>query len=409
MRDNHNNMKAPTILITAILQLSLYDYTPQHPTPVDPNYDGIFAHQAPVDMTPVLDIYNWATESGDSIDMTELVLKLVPAAGRYILADTPDDELENNWYINMTDTIPVLCIPDELRTKYNLYANAEQYYNGNMLLYNMESLYEVCIWNKDKPEEERIFTPKEVMDAIRGINIDVMRNPEDKQCLKDARDSLLDYLAAYPGYRVDDAEPLLYLARIMERFERYSYFYYEGDMEPIEAILDSTMNKVHAGQWAQERFERYLKASEDEQLEVMLKELAECRDFDEQCDLWCLWSDSRQSLDEDLWVISVGTRLMDSEQYTPMAIMIWLRWRVLFQEAFCGMSRDSAIPNDYYNEYRKKCYVASILHFERHEEDIFSMFLAEYMLSRSNMNRLGGWLGNNAMYEGPELMPKRYE
>lgn len=379
------------------------------PTPVDPNYDGIFAHQTPVDMTPVMDIYNWASKSGDTVNKTELVLKLVPAAGRYILADTPDDEIGNNWYVNMTDTIPVLCIPDELRTKYNLYANAEQYYNGYMLLFNLESLYEICFWNLDKPEEERIFTPEEVLDAIQGINIDVMRDPGDRMCIEDARDSVLDYLETYPGYyRQEDTVPLIYLANVMERFDRYSYFYYEGDMEPIEAILDSTMNKVHTGQWAQKRFERYLKASEDEQLEVMLKELAECRDFDEQCDLWCLWSDCRQSLDENLWVIAVGTRLMDSEQYTPMAVLIWLRWRVLFQEAFCGMSRDSAIPNDYYNEYRKKCFVASILHFERHEEDIFSMFLAEYMLSRSNMNRLGGWLGNNAMYEGPELMPKRY-
>lgn len=403
-------MKAPTILITAILQLLLYDCTPQHPTPVDPNYDGIFAHQAPVDMTPILDIYNWTSESGDSIDKTELVLKLVPAAGRYILADTPDDEIENNWYVNMTDTIPVPCIPDELRTKYNLYANAEQYYNGYMLLFNLESLYEICFWNLDKPEEERIFTPEEVLDAIQGINIDVMRDPGDRMCIEDARDSVLDYLETYPGYyRQEDTVPLIYLANVMERFDRYSYFYYEGDMEPIEAILDSTMNKVHTGQWAQERFERYLMASEDEQLEVMLKELAECRDFDEQCDLWCLWSDCRQSLDEDLWVIAVGTRLIDSEQYTPMAIIIWLRWRVLFQEALCGMSRDSAIPNDYYNEYRKKCFVAAIQHFERHEEDIFAMYLAEYMLSRSNLNRLGGWLGNNALYEGPELMPKRYE
>lgn len=402
-------MKTPTILITLLLQLLLLGCTHHQPTPLDPNYDGIFAHQTPVDMTPVLDTYNWASERGDSIDMTELVLKLVPAAGRYILADTPDDEIEHNWYVSMTDTIPVLCIPDELRTKYNLYANAEQYYNGYMLLFNLESLYEICFWNLDKPEEERIFTPEEVLDAIQGINIDVMRDPGDRMCIEDARDSVLDYLETYPGYyRQEDTVPLIYLARVMERFDRYSYFYYEGDMEPIEAILDSTMNKVHAGQWAQERFERYLMASEDEQLEVMLKELAECRDFDEQCDLWCLWSDCRQSLDEDLWVIAVGTRLMDSEQYTPMAILIWLRWRVLFQEAFCGMSRDSAIPNDYYNEYRKKCFVASILHFERHQEDIFSMFLAEYMLSRSNMNRLGGWLGNNAMYEGPELMPKRY-
>ena len=127
-------MKALTILISASLQLLLLGCTPQHSMPVDPNYDGIFAHQTPVDMTPVLDIYNWASESGDSVDKTELLLKLVPAAGSYILADTPDDEIGNNWYINMTDTIPVLCIPDELRTKYNHYANAEQYYNGNIPL-----------------------------------------------------------------------------------------------------------------------------------------------------------------------------------------------------------------------------------------------------------------------------------
>ena len=235
-------MKYKTILFIALLQVLLVGCKTQQEVNVDPNYDGIFAHQTPVNLTPVLDIYNWVSESGDSVDKTELVLKLVPAVGRYILADTPDDEIDNNWFINMTDTIPVLCIPNELRTKYNLYANAEQYYNGNILLYNMESLYEVCIWNQDKPEEERIFAPEEVMDAIRGINIDVMRNPEDKQCLKEARDSLLDYLAAYPGYRLDDTEPLLYLAHVMERFDRYSYFYYEGDMAPIEAILDSTMN-----------------------------------------------------------------------------------------------------------------------------------------------------------------------
>ena len=402
-------MKQIGFLILTLVTILLVACNPKSAGVVDPNYDGIFAHQPPVDMTPVLDIYNWASESGDSIDMTELVLKLVPAAGRYILANTPDDEIDNNWFINMTDTIPVLCIPDKLRTKYNLYANAEQYYNGYMLLFNLESLYEICFWNLDKPEEERIFTPEEVLDAIQGINIDVLRDPGDRMCIEDARDSVLDYLETYPGYyRQEDTVPLIYLANVMERFDRYSYFYYEGDMEPIEAILDSTMNKVHTGQWVQERFERYLMASEDEHLEVMLKELAECKDFDEQCDLWCLWSDCRQSLDEDLWVIAVGTRLMDSEQYSPLAIMIWLRWRVLFQEAFCGMSRDSAIPNDYYNEYRKKCFVAAIQHFERHEEDIFSMFLAEYMLSRSNLNRLGGWLGNNAMYEGPDLMPKRY-
>ena len=137
--------------------------------------------------------------------------------------------------------------------------------------------------------------------------------------------------------------------------------------------------------------------------------MTDCKDFDEQCDLWCLWADCKKSLDEDLWLIAVGTKLMDSGNYTPYSVLLWLRWRVLFQEAFCGVSRDSAIPNDYYNEYRKKWYIASILHYEKHPDDIFSVFMSEYMLSHSNLNRLGGWFGNNALYEGPELMPKRYE
>lgn len=403
-------MKYKTILPLVLLQGLLCGCNGHLQAPnIDPNYDGIYAHQTPADITSLLDVYKWATETNDSIDQTEFVLKLVPAAGRYILADTPVDEIENKWYINMTDTIPVLCIPDNLRSKYNLYFNAEQYYNGNILLLNMESLYEVCVRSKSLPEEERIFEPEVVMDAIREIDVDVLRDPLDRLFVNDVRDSLLKYLEMDLDAWEEDIYPGYFLLEASVRFDKYCYFYHEGDYDTIEAFINRALDTIHTGLWAEERFERYLNADENEQLEVMLKEMSECKDFDEQCDLWCLWADCKKSLNEDLWLIAVGTKLMDSGNYTPYSVLLWLRWRVLFQEAFCGVSRDSAIPNDYYNEYRKKWYIASILHYEKHPDDIFSVFMSEYMLSPSNLNRLGGWFGNNALYEGPELMPKRYE
>ena len=171
--------------------------------------------------------------------------------------------------------------------------------------------------------------------------------------------------------------------------------------------LDS-INSMAVGM-AKNKFQHYLDADEEHQLATMLGELATCRNFDEQCSLWCLWANCKESNLEDEWLVAVGRRLMDSGYYNPLLNRIWITWRALTQIMYFGMSRDSAIPNHYYNEYRSKCYLTCLKRIERHPDDVFAMNCAAAIGGRVNLNRFGqNYFGNEAMIEEAMMMPNRY-
>ena len=114
---------------------------------------------------------------------------------------------------------------------------------------------------------------------------------------------------------------------------------------------------------------------------------------------------------------------MESGNYSPILHRIWITWRAISQGLYFGSSRDSSIPNQYYNEYRKMCYVSCLKRIERHPDDIYAMNCAAAIGGRTNMNRFGqnyfgneammnrfgqNYFGNEAMIERAMMMPKRY-
>ena len=106
----------------------------------------------------------------------------------------------------------------------------------------------------------------------------------------------------------------------------------------------------------------------------------------------------------------MGMALMKSGNYSPILHHIWITWRALCQTMFFGSSRDSAIPNQYYNEFRKMCYVACLKRIESHPDDIYAMNCAAAIGGRTNMNRFGqNYFGNEAMIERYMMMPKRFD
>lgn len=73
------------------------------------------------------------------------------------------------------------------------------------------------------------------------------------------------------------------------------------------------------------------------------------------------------------------------------------------------MSRDSAIPNHYYNEFRKICYVSCLKRIASHPDDVYAMNCAAAIGGRTNLNRFGqNYFGNETMIEEAMMMPKRY-
>lgn len=141
----------------------------------------------------------------------------------------------------------------------------------------------------------------------------------------------------------------------------------------------------------------------------MLGELATCRDFDEQCSLWRNWANCDKPGFDDEWILAVGRALMESGNYSPILHRIWITWRAINQGLYFGSSRDSSIPNHYYNEYRKMCYISCLKRIENHPDDIYAMNCAAAIGGRTNMNRFGqNYFGNEAMIERAMMMPNRY-
>ena len=188
--------------------------------------------------------------------------------------------------------------------------------------------------------------------------------------------------------------------------ESKAYKFYE-DEEAFVQLLDS-IHEIAEGM-TMDKFQRYLDASEDDQLKVILGELAACQNFDEQCSLWRNWANCDKSVIENEWLVGVGMALMKSGNYSPILNRIWVTWRALCQTMFFGMSRDSTIPNPFYNEFRKICYVSCLKRIADYPDDVFAMNCAAAIGGRTNLNRFGqNYFGNETMIEEAMMMPKRY-
>lgn len=353
-------------------------------------HSDLFDYSKPVDLTRILQVYDWY--QGCSDDDREITLT------SKIADDMPEDV-----FLLCEDTSFVLRLPQYVGSQQPFLARAEEFYNSCALSWNVWSNYEV--WHRGH-SMAMLCGDEDVRHAIRDLSADVIRDAEVREAAQQFKDDLLLLMEEEPDEWAEEATPTDLLYIFIDAIEEKAYHFYD-DEEAFVNALDSVMDVAEG--MAMDKFQHYLDADEDKQLKVILGELAACRNFDEQCSLWRNWANCEKSVGEDEWIIAVGTQLMDSGRYSPILHLVWITWRALCQVMYFGLSRDSDIPNEYYNEYRKKCYVACLKRIESHPEDVNAMNCAAAIGGRSNMNRFGqSYFGNEAMTEGAMLMPKRY-
>ena len=113
---------------------------------------------------------------------------------------------------------------------------------------------------------------------------------------------------------------------------------------------------------------------------------------------------------DDNWIIAAGCVLMQTGSYSPILNHVWITWRAMCQTLHFGNSRDSYIPNHYYNKYRQLCYRSCLPWIQSHPEDVYAMNCAAAIAGRSNMNRYGyNYFGNEAMIEEAMMLPNRFD
>lgn len=92
--------------------------------------------------------------------------------------------------------------------------------------------------------------------------------------------------------------------------------------------------------------------------------------------------------------------IMDSEEYNEWLPMVWWRWRYMAGTSFGSPSKDGAIANWFYNEYRIKCYTTILRHLGKNPTDAKAKASALLLLEKSDITLYGAFpFGNQLVTE----------
>lgn len=303
-----------------------------------------------------------------------------------------------------TDTSFVLRLPEFEGSDVPFLAFAEDFYNACSFTWSIWSNHEV--WLRGHSADE-LRSDKDILDGIKAIDARVFKDKELRMDAESYKDSMLMYLSMNINDWDDAHNPRTLLDTYSKRMSKRVNRVFDNSAD-IQKELDSTM--YAALDLGRSKYKIYEAAETDERLKVVLRGMNSCNSFDEQCSLWMLWGNGYKPYEEEAWMVAVGKKLMDSGKYSPLLFNVWLAWRSLCQLNYYGASRDSDIPNNFYNEYRKMCYVACLKRIEKFPDDIITMRFALSFAGSPNLNRFGeNPIGNEALIELYQLMPKHLD
>ena len=350
----------------------------------------LYDNSPAVDLSDIIDVCKWYQQHEEEVDYIDAVNKISP--------DLPEHE-----YYLFEDTSFVVRLPEYAHSSHPVLAYAEDFYNACCLGWNVWSNFE--IWYRSHAANT-LRTDEDIVKNTGNIDVAVILDEELRKAAQVFMDSIFILMKTTPEKWAKNEDAMGHLISFGDETEEKAYRYYD-DEDAFAYALDSVLERAES--MAQDRFQRYLDADENGQLRVILNELNNCKTFDEQCALWRNWADSDKSNMEDEWLVAVGDRLMRSGKYSPLLGRIWLTWRALCQSIHFGLSRDSSIPNHYYNEFRKMVYIACLRRIERHPDDIYAIHCAYSTGGRINLLRYGeSDMGNDALMETFRMMPNRF-
>ena len=357
-------------------------------------YDGLLVHSEPVDISRYIEVSDWlALQGEDNYYYDEL--------DSLINLDLPTDDDYSILYSGKSYAVRV---PKYYHSRKPFMRYAQNLYNGFVYAWNIYCNYEVWIRINSSHLSDLVYEVNngDIIEATQKISTRVIRNRELRRAARKSRDAIVEHLKK----EYDEMTEYEGIDVLMS----FCDLVYDKSLK-LHDMVDTTNHTVDSIWYvnvclAQDRLQRYLDADEGERLKVMLVEMADCKDFDEQCVLWINWVMNRDFGDDYLFILATGCVLMDSGYYSPVLDEVWDTWRTLFQPIFHGASVDALIPNAYYNKYRKKCFIACLKHIDKHPDDVYAMMCAVNLAVNTNIERYWGF-GNAAMSKILPLTPNR--
>lgn len=248
------------------------------------------------------------------------------------------------------------------------------------------------------------FFEEDVAIAIQSVDFNVIRNEQYKDSLEVYRRKMLFLIGKDPGqFDMDVDNPYVYREAMTDLIEAEMLPFYDGiDYEYYDSVYFDNEKVAGLKEYYQKRGDAELVGELKERLEG-----AKC--FEAQCAYAIELAHAYDANHEVARIIPIFESLMNAGKYSIYLFDLWRTWRCIMQPIVGGYSKDSYIPNDKYNEMRRKCAYSTLVYLQNHPEE--KIAANQYLVQSAcrNIEREGYYrFGNQNAMEEIDLFPERY-
>jgi len=350
---------------------------------------------SPVDLSEVLKTYEQYTKSPDTYERDSLLISIV--------SQGYPECMESIGLIS-GDSVSV-DLSEFSKSNHPMLRQANDIYNSNLVFQCLYS--DVEAWIRFKYPEQEGAIPDKITDAMKKFNASAIKDKELQAATTRFINTVNNTIVIdSTTSEVANSHMAIASDSMFEAITGKLYkFADNADKKTIAAEIEKYKALV---QWGEDYLKNYNDADSASRLKVILDDLNKCKTFDEQCSLWLAWASSEKSKDEELWYTYVAHKLLSSGNYSVLLQPMWDIWRAEVQIQFYGLSTFSNIPNQFYNELRTQCYIATLKHIDKNPNDLLAMDCAASIAMSDNLARFGGIFGNKALVRLTELLPEHY-
>lgn len=248
------------------------------------------------------------------------------------------------------------------------------------------------------------FFEEDVVNAIQGVDFNVIRNEQYRDSLENYRKKMLFLVGKDPSqFDMDVDNPYVYRYAMTDLLASEMEQLFDGiDSDHFDSLYFNNDKVIGLREYNKKRGDAGL-------VKDLRKNIEGAKSFDAQCAYAVELAHAYYANDEVVRIIPIFESLMNTGKYSIYLVDVWRTWRCVIQPIVGGLSKDSYIPNDKYNEMRRMCSYSTLVYLQNHLEDQAAAIQFFVNSTRRNIEREGVFeYGNQITMEDIELFHEKY-
>ena len=269
------------------------------------------------------------------------------------------------------------------------------------------------IWSYQKQNERIIFNGEEsklqdstktIIKNLSNMDYSLVNDSFINEYINKFKKDISILLSSKPNDNYKQHADSLYFGIKEKIYKRYVYDELCSLNEDTFWVYIDRNRYIQNPNWNE-----YLAMDEEKALERLDQRIIQATNMEEKTASILTWADIYYSYyrgNGAELAIAGYQRIMEQNTYSVYLWEAWVKWRTLMQFEVYGRSRDSEIPNSFYNLMRKKCLDIIYQYIKNNPNDQVAINQYYTMADYDNLKRNGNALmGNDSWLEVMKFFP----